>query len=224
MGLAKGRRVRTAKALAAALVLLLVVTAALVPLGSLSASVGAVGKTRDGCSCHNVTEALTVEAILDGLPGSYVPGEVYDLRVSYAGGPAAVGGPTTGFDLHASEGELIAPRGSDQVRVDPASGDATHSLEGTNASSWDLKWRAPGEDAGEVTLTLVVLVGNGDGAQAPEDAWGRGSWTVEEGGKGGIRQAPAFWTVVGIASVLAIIGLVYIAFQGPRLRLRRRSS
>jgi hypothetical protein len=220
MGLVRGTRGRFVKATAAALVLVLVVLSALVPMGSHSASVGAVGKTRDGCSCHNVTESLSVEAIMDGLPGSYVPGEVYDLVVSFEGGPAVVGGPVTGFDLHASDGELIAPRGSDHVRVDPSSGDATHSLEGTNASSWGLKWRAPGEDTGEVTLTLIVLVGNGDGAQMPDDAWGRETWAVEEGGKGGIRQAPAFWTVVGIAAVLAIIGLVYIAFQGPRLQLR----
>jgi hypothetical protein len=209
------------KATVAALVLILVLLSALVPLGSLSASVGAVGKTREGCSCHNMTEALSVEALLDGLPGSYVPGEVYDLEVSFAGGPAVVGGPTTGFDLHASAGELIAPSGTDQVRIDPASGEATHSMEGTNASTWGLKWRAPGEETGQVTLTLIVLVGNGDGAQAPDDAWGREVWTVEEGGKGGIRQAPAFWTVVGVAAVIAIIGLVYVASQGPRLRLRK---
>jgi hypothetical protein len=221
MGLARGTRGRLARATAAALVLILLLVSAHVPVGSLSASVGAVGRTREGCSCHNVTEALSVEALLTGLPGSYVPGEVYELDISFAGGPAVVGGPATGFDLQASAGELVAPRGSDQVRVDPATGDATHSLEGTNASSWALRWRAPGEDTGQVTVTLVVLVGNGDGAQAPEDAWARGSWTVEEGGKGGIRQAPAFWTVVGVAAVLAIVGLVYIAFQGPRLRLRR---
>ncbi|MCK4300168.1 MAG: hypothetical protein KAX80_11575, partial [Planctomycetes bacterium] len=69
---------------------------------------------------------------IDGLPGFYEPGKIYDLNLTFEGGPARGPGARAGFDLHASAGQLLVPDGNDRVRQDHSSGDLTHTLEGNN--------------------------------------------------------------------------------------------
>jgi hypothetical protein len=157
---------------------------------------------------------------IQGLPDSYEPGKVYKLNLAFEGGPATMT-PVAGFDLAVSEGTLIVPAGVTTVRVDPATGDATHTPMGHNRTSWKVQWRAPGEDSGEVTITLVVNAVNGNLVQDPGDQWGRETYTVAEGGKGGIRDAPLFWSVVGGAAIIGIVAVAYLAMRGPRVDLRR---
>ncbi len=202
---------------AAVLAILLAATALLAPFPVQSHSTGMVGQTRSGCTCHNVTESLGVTPTLDGLPGYYEPGKEYDLNVSFEGGPIRGPGPRAGFDLRVTGGLLVAPEGSDQVRRDPGSGELTHTFEGNNATWWRVSWRAPEEDTGTVTFTLVVNAVNGDGVQRPGDQWGRVEVEVQEGGRGGISDAGAFWSVVAIAFVLAIIGGAWYATREPRI-------
>jgi hypothetical protein len=180
-----------------------------------------VGKTRSGCTCHNVTESLDVLPIIEGLPGSYEPGRVYRLSLAFEGGPASPGDALAGFDMSASGGTLMLSQVPDGVRIDPDTGEATHTSDGNGQERWQVRWRAPEEGTGPVTVTLVVNVVNGDGVQGPQDQWGRTEVEVEEGGQGGIRDAPLFWSVVGIAAVIAIIAVAYMAMRGPRLELRR---
>lgn len=223
VGLASGSAVRDFGFVAAALSVLMVtlVTLAIIaPTPVTSQSAGMVGQTRAGCSCHNITEALSVSSSIEGLPGFYEPGKVYDLNLSFEGGPARGPGARAGFDLRVSAGELLVPEGSDQVRLDPPSGELTHTLEGNNATWWSVRWRAPAEDTGTVTITLVTNVVNGDGVQTPSDQWGREEIEVQEGNRGGISDAGAFWAVVGIAAVLAIIGVAWYATRGPSVQRR----
>jgi hypothetical protein len=219
--LASGSIDRWKRATAVVVVLTLCTLSVLVPVPSASLSGGITGQTRSGCTCHNVTEALSVIPSVDGLPGFYTPGEVYGMTLSFTGGPANVGENMAGFNLATSDGELIVPKGSALVRVDPSTGDATHTISGNDETSWEVKWRAPDKDTGTVTLTLVVNAVNGDAVQGPGDQWGRTEIKIQEGGRGGIQDAPLFWSVVGVAAILAIVAVAYLAIRGPRIELRR---
>jgi hypothetical protein len=126
-----------------------------------------------------------------------------------------------GFDLAVSAGTLLVPAGSEVVRVDPSTGDATHTTEGRNGTWWRVRWRAPAKDTGDVTLTLVVNAVNGNAVQDPADQWGRATIVMGEGGKGGIDDAPLFWSVIGGAVVIALVALAYLSVRGPRVDLRR---
>ena len=193
----------------------------LIPAPASSFSGGIVGQTRSGCTCHNMTESLSVTPSIAGLPGFYEPGEVYELDLGFTGGTANLGANVAGFDLSASAGELIGPKDSTTVRVDPSTGEATHTTSGNDEVSWKVRWRAPARDTGTVTLTFVVNSVNGDAAQGPGDRWGRVEVEVQEGGRGGIQDAPMFWSVVGIAAIIAIFGIAYLVTKGPRVELRK---
>jgi len=220
VGLASGSAVRDVGFAAAVLFVLMMTAIIMAPAPVTSHSAGIVGQTRAGCSCHNITEALTVSPSIDGLPGFYEPGKIYDLNLTFEGGPARGPGARAGFDLHASAGQLLVPDGNDQVRQDHSSGELTHTLEGNNATWWSVRWRAPEEDTGTVTITLVTNVVNGDGVQTPSDRWGREEIEVQEGNRGGISDAGAFWAVVAIAAVLAIVGVAWYATRGPSVQRR----
>ncbi len=199
------------------LVAAFLVSAVLLPAPALSHQAGIVGQTRGGCSCHNQTESLSVTPTLEGLPPSYEPGEEYRLTVSYEGGPARGPGARAGFDLAASAGQLVAQEGSVDIRVDPSTGEATHTLEGSNATEWTVLWRAPSEGEGRVTITLLVNAVNGDGVQGPGDQWGRLEVDVPEDEPGGLGRASGFWVVLGLASVLAILALAWYGTRGPKV-------
>ncbi len=203
------------------LVLSLLAVAALgviLPLPASSHSTGITGVTRNGCTCHNSTGTQSVEPHVEGLPGTYEPGEVYDLVVSVEGAASPGATAVGGFDLHASAGELMVPEGCLTVRVDPSTGEATHTTEGNKQRAWSLEWRAPEEDSGTVTFTLVVNMVNGDGAQSPADMWGRERFTVEERKAGGTLTSSAFVAVIAVAVVAAIVVAAYHITRGPRIR------
>lgn len=220
MDLARGRDARGARVVAVALLALLLAVAVWVPSSVLPHSAGIVGQTRSGCTCHNGTEALGVTPSIAGLPGYYEAGRVYDLNLSFTGGPPRGPGARAGFDIRATAGQLLVPDGSQAVRLDAVSGELTHTPEGNAAAWWLVRWRAPAEDTGTVTLTLVVNAVNGDGVQAPDDQWGRVEVEVQEGGRGGVSDAGAFWTVMASAAVVAIVGGVWYATRGPRIQPR----
>ena len=199
---------------------ILLVLCAMAALPATSHQAGVVGKTRTGCACHNGTESLGVTPVLEGLPRSWEPGEEYTLDITFEGGPARGPGARGGFDLLASAGELLTEVGSREERVDPGSGEATHTMTGANDSAWRVKWRAPGEGEGDVTITLVVNAVNGDGVQGPGDEWARLDVIVPEGEPGGLGRASEFWVVVGIAAVLAMAALAWYATRGPRVERR----
>jgi hypothetical protein len=165
-----------------------------------------------------MTESFSVFPTVQGLPTTYEPGEVYDLTLSFEGGPARGQGARAGFDLKASAGELVLPDGSTLERIDPSTGEATHTQEGNNGTSWEVRWRAPGEGKGTVMFTLVVNAVNGDGVQGPGDQWGRAVIEVPEGDPDGLGEASTFWVVVAVAALLAIAALAWYATRGPKVQ------
>ncbi|UCC92764.1 MAG: hypothetical protein JSW25_08885 [Thermoplasmata archaeon] len=195
----------------------MLVIAALAPLPAAPRSAGILGQTRGGCTCHNQTESFGVEVELSGLPDSWEAGEEYELNVSYSGGPPRGPGARAGFNLRASAGELMVLAGDRFARVDPGTGEATHTKEGSNASSWHVMWRSPSEGRGDVTFSLVVNAVNGDGIQGPGDQWGRLEVEVAEGDPGGLGAASPFWVVMVVAAVMAIAALGWYATRGPRV-------
>jgi hypothetical protein len=195
----------------------LLALAALAPLPASPRSAGILGQTRGGCTCHNQTESFTVVPSMEGLPMEWEAGEEYLLNVSFSGGPARGPMAWAGFDLKVSAGELYVPQDHLTARVDPGSGEATHTKEGSNASSWNVRWRSPSEGTGDVTFSLVVNAVNGDGTQGPGDQWGRLEVEVPEGEPGGLGPASPFWIVVVLAAVMAMAALAWYATRGPRV-------
>jgi hypothetical protein len=210
---------RSAWAAVIAVVVVAVAAAVIMSPTGGSHPTGVTGQTRSGCTCHNATESTAVVPGLDGLPGRYEPGKVYTMTIS-AGGGALLDVCATaqgGFDLLASAGVLRVPKDSTLVRIDPATGEATHTLEGSGSRTWTVEWRAPSEDTGTVTLTLAVNTVNGDGAQAPVDQWGREQYTTEPAGSGGLLDVPLFWKVLGTALVVGVVAAAFLAVGGPRI-------
>ena len=209
--------------MAAAVALLALALAAAIGAPAASHSAGITGQTRNGCTCHNATESTAVTPAIEGLPGEYEPGKVYRLRITVEGGaPLAVNATAQGgFDLNVSAGTLKVPGGSAAVRVDPATGEATHTLDGRSARNWTVDWRAPGEGEGTVTFTLLVNTVNGDGVQGPPDQWGRAVLTSEVAGAGTLLDVPLFWKVLGAALVVGVVVAAWAAIRGPRITRAR---
>jgi hypothetical protein len=220
--LALGCLGRGTRAALVAAVLLATLLAVIVGPTASSHSAGIVGQTRNGCTCHNSTESTAVVPSISGLPGQYTPGRTYHLRVTASGGTPPGIGPVAqgGFDLQSSAGVLEVPKGSSLVRVDPATGEATHTAEGSRSRNWTVEWRAPGRETGQVTFTLVVNTVNGDGAQMPGDSWGRVKLTSEPATGGGVLDVPLFWKVLGTALLAGVLVGTYYAVQGVRIEGR----
>jgi hypothetical protein len=210
-------RVMASRRTVAIILVALVSISVLVPLPATPRSAGIVGQTRGGCTCHNQTESFSVEPVAEGMPDNWKAGEDYQLNISFSGGPARGFLAWAGFNLKVNDGELVVPDGSRTVRVDPGSGEATHTKEGSNASSWRVIWRSPSEGNGDVTFSLVVNAVNGDGVQGPGDQWGRLEVVVPEEDPSGLGPASTFWIVVGIAAVLAMAAMAWYATRGPRV-------
>ncbi len=170
-----------------------------------SYSGGITGRTGSGCTCHSSSVSELVEPRLEGLPSTYEPGKVYDLEISFTGGPAAGPGPRAGFDLKVEDGTLLVPQGSGLVRVDPARLEATHTNSGNKEDSWSIQWRAPPEGSGDVEVVLVVNVVNGDEMPTSNDRWGRTEMTVE--GSGG-NFTPYLLIAVLIVIAILVIWMV----------------
>ena len=165
-----------------------------------SYSAGITGRTGAGCTCHSGSVSELVEPILEGLPSSYDPGKVYDLDISFTGGPAAGPGPRAGFNLRVGDGTLSVPQGSDLIRVDPAGLEATHTIVGNKEDRWSIQWKAPQEGSGDVEVVLVVNVVNGDGMPSSNDLWGRTKMTVEGSG-----DSSATFMLYGVLIVIVIL-------------------
>jgi hypothetical protein len=177
---------------------------------------GITGKTNAGCTCHNPEQVGSVKPSISGVPKDYKPGQVYTFTVLYSGGPPPGAGSIAGFNLKASDGKLFVPDGSDQVRVDGATGEATHSGIGSRSNSWDVEWRAPAKADKEVTLTLVINVVNGDGTPGPSDVWGRR--TMSFGGEEQGLPTGILTLTLAIVLIVVVIG-IFVHFVSKKLKV-----
>jgi hypothetical protein len=105
-----------------------------------------------------------------GLPGSYAPGETYDLQVHLIDPDASRWGfEFTILDAAGqSAGTLANVSTATQVSTDALSGKvyAKHTLSGTrngqvNEADWTVRWTAPAAGSGDLTLYVAGNAANG---------------------------------------------------------------
>ena len=117
---------------------------------------GISGVKDSGCNCHGATTSDSVTPIIVGLPEVYNYSEVYELTVSFTGGPSTPGNINLGgFHLWSSE--------------------VGHTDVGNDQTSWTVVWTAPDTDRNvEMILHVNSVNGNaGDGAGSSGDEWNK---------------------------------------------------
>lgn len=109
----------------------------------------------DNCAaCHwdNEVETAASRLQIDGLPEHFTPGTRYELTVRLVDA-----GPVNGFQLVASEGELVSVSQATQSQ-----NQAVRSTEPTGV--WRVDWIAPAH-AAPVQFWLAVNDANGDASE-----------------------------------------------------------
>ena len=161
---------------------------ATVQIGVDATSSGYTGAATKGCNCHGSSASSAVTVTITGQPVVYTPLTKYPLTVTVTGGPSPGAGPQGGFDLGVTGGFLTVPSGSTDVQI--AGGEATHTEKGNAHRQWSVDWTAPAEGTGSVSLNVMGMSANGDGADSG-DQWNKATYTVPE-------KAPADTTRPGI--------------------------
>jgi hypothetical protein len=182
-----------------------------------SYSGGITGKTETGCTCHSPNRSGDVVPRIDGLPSSYEPGRVYPLDLSFTGPSPSGSGERAGFNIKVEGGTLSSP-GSPSVRIGTDGREATHSSTGLVEKTWQVEWTAPDRDEGDIDVTLVVNMVDGDGSPDPADKWGRTQVTVE--GEGGSISGTMMGAILLV--LLLVVGIVVFIFKRPRTRPKKR--
>ncbi len=154
-----------------ALVALLIAAAVASQLAAanFAASPGFSGRAGVTClACHTVAPVGHVEAqaMLDGLPEAWDPGQSYTLDIAVLGGPQAMPAPAPqgGFDLDVGAGRLALPAGTeDKLRL-VGDHEATYLPAGTLQREWTVEWVAPGLESypAPVPVWLAVVSANGN--------------------------------------------------------------
>ncbi len=204
--------------------ILLAMALPLLPTGSAvqSGGTGLEDSDRMGCHCHNLAPDPGVTLNLMGLPEAYEPGEVYDLIITVAGGPAydELAPAAGGFMVTCTNGTLAVPEGSDSVQVFNDGSSASHTLAGNKFRQWRVVWRAPKEGTGDAVFYLSANSVNGDGIETGElDAYnsmrtfsaGEAEAVVEDGGASewGVPMS-AYW--MGTIAFLATLVLTWVSY------------
>jgi hypothetical protein len=167
-----------------------------------------------GCHCHNVAPDPGVTLNLMGVPERYVPGEVYELTITAAGGPAVteVALNSGGFMVTCTNGSFEVPEGSDLVQIFNDDQSASHTMAGNDFRQWRLIWRAPAEGTGDAVFYMSANTVNGDGVETGElDAYNQ-LLTISFGAP--VDEAPeddvSEWGVSLSAYWLGTIGFVAV--------------
>lgn len=166
---------RRAAALASALLALAFLLGAVALPGSPSGSGVWQAKER-GCYCHAPDPSEAVGFTVNGLPGRYIAGQSYTIRinVSFTDVPAAPNRSQGGFFLEASAGRFeVPPEMAGLVKIDGLQ--ATHTQNGSHVRSWSVVWVAPNETGAVVTFYLAVNTANGNGSET----FGTDHWTYK---------------------------------------------
>ncbi len=198
------------------LVVMTILIAAMVctPLVS-SFPTGISGVKDSGCNCHGITTSDSVTPMIVGLPEVYNYSEVYELTVSFTGGPSTPGNINLGgFHLWASEGELSVVDATVQ-QYNP--NEVGHTEVGNDQTSWTVVWTAPATDRNvEMILHTNSVNGNaGDGAGSSGDEWNKITKKI---------NAPilvlesanpyvVLSTLIIISGILLIITITYIFYR-----------
>ncbi len=121
-------------------------------------------------SCHTLAPAPftppEANAVLEGLPEGWMPGETYALTVRVEGGPDALPAPQPrgGFEMATSAGTFHIPVGfEEQLRIVEET-EVTYRPAGTLLREWKVEWVAPNlaREPAPVHFWLAVLAANGN--------------------------------------------------------------
>ena len=147
--------------------------------GSIPARTGAPGETTcASASCHLGTPNsgnATIDLLLDDSLANYTPGTTHKVQISIANPQTA---SKNGFQVIALDSlansvgtfELIDENqtklieNADKTYI-------THSAGGNGATSWEMNWTAPAEDAGEITFYFAVNDANGNNSRMGDQVY-----------------------------------------------------
>lgn len=151
----------------------LAITASVWAVGSADANFGAAegfsGRSGATCiACHTVApfghEPAT--AFLEGLPGSWTPGQSYALTLRVTGGPPAMPAPQPqgGFALASNGGRYALDAGTEALLRLVSDTEVTYRAEGTLMREWHTTWTAPdlARAPRPIQHWLAVLSANGN--------------------------------------------------------------
>lgn len=138
-------------------------------VATFAASPGFSGRAGITCiACHTPSPVPVPEAqaILEGLPESWNPGENYLLAIRIEGGPQALPAPQPqgGFDIAVGAGSLDLPTGAEQTLRRVGTQEITYLPAGTLMRAWEVIWVAPELDVypQAVPIWLAVVAANGN--------------------------------------------------------------
>ncbi len=161
--------------------------------------------SEDGCFCHSNSESSAVSITISGLPDNYTANKIYNLEMSFAGGPEASSGSNQGgFSLSSSLGTLSSVDETTQIMGDDS---ITHTEEGNKIRSWKFSWTAPSDDSKKVTFSFNVNSVNGDGDPNDYDKWNFGKKSIK-----GINYVEEDSSTPGLSFVAAIGVFMSLAF------------
>lgn len=162
--------------------------------------------SEDGCFCHSNSESSAVSITISGFSDNFTANEVYDLEISFAGGPdvSSESNNQGGFSISSSLGTLSSVDGTTQIMED---GSLTHTEEGNNLRSWNFSWTAPSDDSKKVTFRFSVNSVNGDGEPNDFDKWNFGKKSVE-----GINYVEENSSTSSLSFIAAISVLMSLTF------------
>jgi hypothetical protein len=178
--------------------------------GANANSIGKIGQSQNGATCHSLTPDSGVSVVVSGVPSTYQPGTTYHVTVSVSGSPGAGGG----FDLSVTRGTLSTTDPNAHI----VSGEATHA--NPNARSWSVSWLAPPAGSGSASFHVAGLAANIDGTSSG-DAWNTNSYSSSEytgsgGNPTGTGSTETDWFPIALTVVviLAVIMVAVLALRG----------
>lgn len=138
-------------------------------VATFAASPGFSGRAGITCiACHTpaAVPVPAAQAILEGVPATWNPGDEYLLAIRIEGGPQAMPAPQPqgGFDISVGAGSLRLPPGTEQTLRLVGTQEVTYLPAGTLMRQWEVIWVAPGLDAypEAVPIWLAVVAANGN--------------------------------------------------------------
>ncbi|MFQ5571981.1 MAG: choice-of-anchor V domain-containing protein [Rhodothermales bacterium] len=135
-------------------------TGALLPGGFREATCGSASNCHNDAAVNSGLGTLVIDA-----PAAYAPGAALEFTVRVE----EAGRSTFGFQVavkdsthhHVGELQLVDPAAT-RYAVTVNTFYVTHTKEGTAQNEWTVRWVAPAEDAGPVTLYAAGNAANGD--------------------------------------------------------------
>jgi hypothetical protein len=205
--------------IAASCLLVLILAAALTPVVAMPPQPGASGLS-DSCQrCHvNGTSSSEAGASLaiTGVPGSYEPGRMYNVRVELerGTGPRPYYAVAHAFQLGVKGGTLSILNGSFVVIDDAEVG----SRGASTATSWTVVWTAP--QYGDVHFFAEAVVADGDGTEEGDvrleaRAISYGPLDVPPDDQPGPLEGRGYLLYLALLTVLVVAALLLMTHHRP---------